>query len=90
MKVIKTKQNGVYEITEDQFRVCSAMATMINNIDNASDDITQQQNYLHHLFGLKWAAALIDTPDMVIFDITINKNIKGYQNMNKLSEVTYF
>ena len=94
MKKVTTKQNRVFRISDNQFKICSAIATMVSNIKTVNDsdeyrglEIITIEAQIH---GLKWAAILIDTPQAVVYDIAIGENIQGYQNLNKMTEITYF
>ncbi len=85
--------NG-HTLSQDQFKVCSAMATMVSNIKNATNSSEYKGHEIRHyqsqLHGLKWAAVLIGIPESVIYDITLKNNIRGYQNLNKMTETIYF
>ena len=88
MKTIETINNGKWELTRDQFNVCSIIATKVSDLKDADP---KERNYIYNvLHGIKWAAIAINVPFQVIYDIEIEKNIKGYKNMNRLTEVTYF
>lgn len=77
------------KLTKNQFIICSAIATVVTNIEQ-SDNESYAYDQRQSLHGLKWAAVLIGVSDKLIYDIVINKNIKGYQNLNKLTQKVYF
>ena len=91
---IVTKQNGEFTLNNDQFKVCSAIATEVSNIQAAysSDEYlaSKIEQWQYKRQGISWAATLIGVPWQVIYDIEINKNIKGYINLNRISNVVYF
>ena len=88
MKTIKTI-HGEFTLSNEQFKICSAIVTKISDLPEC---IKNENDYFHSgiLSGLKMAADFANVPSQILYDIEISKNIKGYQNMNKLSEVVYF
>ena len=92
---IVTTQNGEFTLNAEQFRVCSAIATIVSNIRNAeiygdSYLVTKIEYWRIKMEGISWAATVMGVPWQVIYNIEINKNIKGYINLNRISDVVYF
>lgn len=71
------------------FKLLSEYATMTYNENHFKEE---KNKWFWIKCGLNHAFvhAGVDTDQKLRFDIDINKNYKGYQNMNKLTFVAYF
>ena len=81
MTTIKTKLNGNFDLNDDQFNVCSLLATLEKRADKGDNN---------KINGVSWCANLIKVPWQVLYDIQIERNFSGYKDMFRLSESVYF
>jgi|688.fasta_scaffold347447_3 hypothetical protein len=84
---ITTLQNGTFEISQEHYNILSWYATITLSSYNESKD---KDKIYWQLWGLHTAGTAIGIQWELFYDIDIHKRIKGYQNMNKLSEIKIF
>ena len=82
MRTISTKYNGTFEVTNEQYLILSWYATLLLEANT-------EKNYWQK-WGIRTAGISANIDFQLFYDINIEGRIKGYQNMNRLSEIQIF
>jgi hypothetical protein len=82
MKIITTKNGQIFSVTTEVFLILSWLATLEKQ-ENSEKTYWQ-------IWGLKTSLVCLNVSDDLVYDICINKNFSGYQNMNRLALIEYF
>jgi hypothetical protein len=79
------------KLSSEQFILLSWLATTCHNAKQKDKKDDYQVGRWHGIIsGLEAACRILNVPFTYVYDISINGNFAGYQNMNRLTEIRHF